>query len=191
MVTYFKATQAAYLMQVLVAENVKITPINIIWLLSLLFFAYLALKGKFPVISWFGVIIFSRQMLYFLDLTYGFFQKLQLYLVPAQRYFETIDIDPEITHPLSAKNIVELQGKLEFDKVDFSSQTGFPILKNISLNEKQNLYHHQIGTFMRGYYSEIDGSLQGYALFTPDIYDRTTPFPLVINHHGYDPSLSS
>lgn len=61
----------------------------------------------------------------------------------------------------------------------------------ISLEEKQNPFAHQIGTFMRGYYSEIDGSLQGYALFAPDSYDGATPFPLVINLHGYDPSFSS
>ncbi|MCU0644754.1 MAG: prolyl oligopeptidase family serine peptidase, partial [bacterium] len=61
----------------------------------------------------------------------------------------------------------------------------------LSLKEKQSPFHHQIGTFMRGYYSEIDGSLQGYALFAPDKYDGKAPFPLVINLHGYDPSFSS
>ncbi|HEX9973469.1 MAG TPA: prolyl oligopeptidase family serine peptidase, partial [bacterium] len=60
-----------------------------------------------------------------------------------------------------------------------------------SLKEKQNPFHHKIGTFMRGYYSEIDGSLQGYALYAPDKYDGKTSFPLVINLHGYDPSFSS
>jgi ABC-type multidrug transport system fused ATPase/permease subunit len=134
MVKYLKSTQAAYLMQVLIADYVKTSPIHIIWPLSLPFFAYLALKGRIPVITWFGIIIFSRQMLYFLDLSFGFFQKLRLYLVPAQRYFETIDIHPDVMEPPSAKNIIELQGKLEFDNVDFSYQTGFQTLKNISFN---------------------------------------------------------
>ena len=61
----------------------------------------------------------------------------------------------------------------------------------ISLKENKNPYHQKIGIFMRGYRSEIDGSLQGYALFAPDSYDGKTPFPLVINLHGYDPSFSS
>ncbi len=61
----------------------------------------------------------------------------------------------------------------------------------ISLKENQHPFHHQIGTFMRGYYSDIDGSLQGYALFAPNNYDGKTPFPLVINLHGYDPSFAS
>lgn len=59
------------------------------------------------------------------------------------------------------------------------------------LKEKQNPFAHQIGKFMRGYYSEIDASLQGYALFAPDTYEGRNAFPLVINLHGYDPSFSS
>lgn len=133
MVKYLKSTQAAYLMQVLVADFVKTSPIHVLWPLSLPFFAYLALKGKVPIIAWFGIIIFSRQMLYFLDLSFSFFQKLRLFLVPAQRYFETIDIQPEIIHSPAAKKLAELKGNLEFNDVDFSYQKGFPILKNISI----------------------------------------------------------
>jgi len=132
MVKYLKSTQAAYLMQVLVADYVKTSPIHIIWPLSLPFFAYLALKGKVPIIAWFGIIIFSRQMLYFLDLSFSFFQKLRLFLVPAQRYFETIDIQPEIIESPAAKNLFDFRGEIEFSKVDFSYQKGFPILNNIS-----------------------------------------------------------
>ncbi len=129
---YLKSTQAAYLMQLLVADLVRTSPVHIIWPLSLPFFAYLALKGKIPIISWFGIIIFSRQMLYFLDLTFSFFQKLRLYTVPVQRYFETLEIKPAIIESDDAKKLVDLKGGLEFNAVDFSYQTGFPILKNIS-----------------------------------------------------------
>jgi ABC-type multidrug transport system fused ATPase/permease subunit len=129
---YLKSTQAAYLMQLLVADLVRTSPVHIIWPLSLPFFAYLALKGKIPIISWFGIIIFSRQMLYFLDLTFSFFQKLRLYTVPVQRYFETLDIQPEIIEPGDAKKLADLRGELEFNAVDFAYQPGFPILKNIS-----------------------------------------------------------
>jgi len=132
MVKYLKSTQSAYLMQVLVADYVKTSPIHFIWPLSLPFFAYLALKGKVPIITWFGIIIFSRQMLYFLDLSFSFFQKLRLFLVPAQRYFETIDIQPEIIESPAAKKLFDFRGEIEFSKVDFSYQKKFPILKDIS-----------------------------------------------------------
>ncbi len=52
-------------------------------------------------------------------------------------------------------------------------------------------FAHKTGSFMRGYYSEIDGSLQGFAVHAPEKYSPDQPFPLVINLHGYDPSYSS
>ncbi|HDP98436.1 MAG TPA: hypothetical protein ENN22_04530, partial [bacterium] len=58
------------------------------------------------------------------------------------------------------------------------------------LENGKNPFEHQTGTFMRGYYSEIDGSLQGYALHVPDTYRGETSFPLVLNLHGFDPSYS-
>ncbi|NOZ62385.1 MAG: prolyl oligopeptidase family serine peptidase, partial [Calditrichaeota bacterium] len=59
------------------------------------------------------------------------------------------------------------------------------------LKAGRNPFANQKGTFLRGYYSEIDGSVQGYALFVPEKYDGQQPFPLVVNLHGYDPSFSS
>jgi len=59
------------------------------------------------------------------------------------------------------------------------------------LQNNESPFHHETGQFMRGYYSDIDGSLQGYAVYTPATYNRDEPFPLVINLHGYDPSFSS
>lgn len=132
LVNYLKSTQSAYLMQTLVADQVRTSPVHILWPLSLPFFAYFALKGKIPVVTWFSIVIFSRQMLYFLDLTFSFFQKLRLYTVPAQRYFETLEIPPEMIEPGDAEKIADLKGELEFNGVDFSYQPGFPILKNIS-----------------------------------------------------------
>ncbi|NOZ62392.1 MAG: hypothetical protein GXO74_12010, partial [Calditrichaeota bacterium] len=45
----------------------------------------------------------------------------------------------------------------------------------------RNPFANQKGTFLRGYYSEIDGRVQGYALFVPEKYDAKQPFPLVVN----------
>ncbi|MBC7186969.1 MAG: NPCBM/NEW2 domain-containing protein [Calditrichaeota bacterium] len=59
-----------------------------------------------------------------------------------------------------------------------------------ALRAGRNPWRNATGTFLRGYYSEIDGSLQGYALHVPDGYGGEKPFPLVVNLHGYDPSFS-
>ncbi len=39
------------------------------------------------------------------------------------------------------------------------------------------------GCFLRGYISELDGSLQPYALYVPEQYDGSRPFPLVVALH--------
>jgi len=129
---YNRSAQAAYLMQVLVADQVRVSPVHILWPLSLPFFAYLALKGQMPILAWGGVIFFSRSMLYYLDSTFHFIQKLRLFLIPAQRLFETLDIKPDITEPLNAKKVTVFSGQSEFESVNFSYQKGYPILKNIS-----------------------------------------------------------
>ncbi len=59
-----------------------------------------------------------------------------------------------------------------------------------ALEAGQNPWAHAVGTFLRGYYSEVDGSVQGYALHVPAGYDGQRPYPLVVNLHGYDPSFS-
>jgi ATP-binding cassette subfamily B protein len=71
-------------------------------------------------------------MLYFLDLSYGFVQKIRLYLVPAQRYFETLNLDPEIVEKPNATRLLTLRGAVEFSKVNFAYDKNFPILKNVS-----------------------------------------------------------
>jgi len=54
----------------------------------------------------------------------------------------------------------------------------------------ENPFRGQPGNFLRGYDSEIDGSLQGYALWVPEAYTPDARFPLVINLHGYDPGFA-
>jgi len=58
------------------------------------------------------------------------------------------------------------------------------------LKSNHQPFHHKKGQFLRGYFSEIDGSIQAYALFVPPKYKKEK-FPLVINLHGYDPTFSS
>jgi len=134
LVRYNRSAMAAYLLQALVADQVRVSPVHILWPLSLPFFAYLGLKGEIPLVSWFAVIYFSRQMLFFLDSSYAFFQKIRIFLIPAQRLFETLDLEPEIDKPASAITLPHFTGHMEFHSVDFSYQKGHPILKDISFS---------------------------------------------------------
>ena len=132
MKNFYKSTQAAYFMQVLVADQVRTSPVHILWPLSLPFFAYLGLKGRIPILSWFAIIYFSRQMLYFLDASFSFIQKIRLFLIPAQRLFETLDYEPEFIEPVNALKLKAVKGLAEFDSVNFSYQKGYSILNKIS-----------------------------------------------------------
>lgn len=60
-----------------------------------------------------------------------------------------------------------------------------------ALQKGSNPFAHQTGQFLRGYFSEIEGSLQAYAVWVPPTYSAATETPVVINLHGYDPSFSS
>lgn len=128
---YYKINQAAYLLQI-ASDQVRVSPIHILWPLSLPFFAYLGLKEQIPIVTWGSIVFFSRAMLFHLDGTYSFFQKIRLFLVPAQRLFDTLDLEPEIRELPNARKINDLRGELEFREVNFSYDAGFPVLKNIS-----------------------------------------------------------
>jgi len=128
---FYRTSQAAYFMQIM-SDQVRVSPVHVIWPLSLPFFAYLGLKGKIPIITWGSIVFFSRALLFYLDSSYSFFQKIRLYLVPAQRLFETLDLKPAIIQPEHAPRIRDLRGAVEFDRVCFSYEPDFPILKNIS-----------------------------------------------------------
>lgn len=132
---FYRSTQAAYFMQIF-ADQVRVSPIHILWPLSLPFFAYLAMIDKIPVLTWGSIVFFSRAMLFYLDGTYSFFQRIRLFLVPAERLFETIDIEPEFQELPNAIRIRSLKGEIEFKNVTFSYQKNQPILKNISFSIK-------------------------------------------------------
>lgn len=59
------------------------------------------------------------------------------------------------------------------------------------INAGENPFADQKGSFLRGYYSDIEGSLQGYAVHAPNEYEPGQPYPLVINLHGYDPGFAA
>lgn len=59
------------------------------------------------------------------------------------------------------------------------------------INAGENPFADQKGSFLRGYYSDIEGSLQGYAVHAPNEYEPSKPYSLVINLHGYDPGFAA
>ncbi|MBN2090151.1 ABC transporter ATP-binding protein [candidate division KSB1 bacterium] len=132
---FYRSTQAAYFMQIF-ADQVRVSPIHILWPLSLPFFAWLAMKEKIPVLTWGSIVFFLRAMLFYLDGTYSFFQRIRLFLVPAERLFDTIDIESEFQEPPNAIRIKNLKGEIEFKNVTFSYQKNQPILKNMSFSIK-------------------------------------------------------
>lgn len=132
---FYRSIQAAYFMQIF-ADQVRVSPIHILWPLSLPFFAYLAMKEKIPILTWGSIVFFSRAMLFYLDGTYSFFQRIRLFLVPAERLFDTIDIEPEFQEPPDAIRIKNMPGEIIFNNVSFSYTQNHPILKNISFHIK-------------------------------------------------------
>lgn len=135
LVTYLKSTQAAYLLQI-GADQIRVSPIHIIWPLTLPLFAWFGLKGRIPVLTWGSIIYFSRQLLYYLDGTYGFFQKIRLYLIPARRLFETLDLEPEIVEPPSAIQMKSLTGDIDFKNVSFHYEPAKPVIQDLTFNVK-------------------------------------------------------
>jgi len=50
--------------------------------------------------------------------------------------------------------------------------------------EEKNLLNDLRGCYLRAYVSEIDGSVQRYAVAVPEEYDGSKPFPLIVALHG-------
>lgn len=81
-------------------------------------------------------------------------------------------------------NFALYAGKITSELTQLQSQAD-------SLQKGSNLFAHATGQFLRGYFSEIDGSLQAYAIRVPVDYTSEKAIPVVINLHGYDPSFSA
>ncbi len=129
---------------------------------------------------------FARQLN---DLT-SEIQKLRADWQHDERIFDLANVGAELTSVQLALADCDAPGLLELyrSKIEQGLELAGTHLKHLTSGSRP--FHHQKGSYMRGYVSEIDSSLQGYAVFCPDTYQPDNPFPLVINLHGYDPSYS-
>lgn len=134
MTRFYRTTQAAYMMNVMVAGQVQNLPIHILWPLSLPFFAYLGLKGHMPVFSWLATVMFTRLFFFFFNNLYSFFQNTRLYLIPIQRLYETLDQPPHFEEPPDAVDLHSFSGRVEFDSVSFSYSAGRTTLSDIGFS---------------------------------------------------------
>ncbi len=61
------------------------------------------------------------------------YNSIQSALAGAERIFEVIDTMPELTDAPNAINMVDFEGEVEFNDVDFEYVTDVPVLKDVSL----------------------------------------------------------
>jgi ATP-binding cassette subfamily B protein len=61
------------------------------------------------------------------------YNSIQSALAGAERIFEVIDTIPELTDARDAINMVDFEGEVEFENVDFEYVAGVPVLKDVNL----------------------------------------------------------
>ena len=67
----------------------------------------------------------------------GFYNNVVTAVSYLERIFETIDEQVEVKDAIGAKQMPEIQGDVEFEKVNFSYEDGVPILQNVSFHVKR------------------------------------------------------
>jgi ABC-type multidrug transport system fused ATPase/permease subunit len=92
----------------------------------------MVLLGKIDAIRYIGLLFFCRAALFYADMVYQNFQAIRLGVVPVQRLFETLGIEPAVAEKPDAYALTELLGRVEFDNVTFSYVEGTPVLRDVS-----------------------------------------------------------
>jgi ATP-binding cassette subfamily B multidrug efflux pump len=95
--------------------------------------SYMAIKGMVTIGVIATFISYSRRfadpLRHFADI----YNSIQGALAGAERIFEVMDIEPELTDAEDAISVQDLEGKVVFENVDFGYVENVPVLKNISL----------------------------------------------------------
>ena len=100
------------------------------------FGGYLALAYEPPLISVGVIVSFLIYVRRFYEPIRGIanlYAQVQAAVAGAERIFELLDTQPEITDPPDAVRLSPIQGRVEFDHVSFGYQDDEPVLRDISL----------------------------------------------------------
>ena len=97
---------------------------------------WMVLQGLATVGTIATFIQYSRQFATPLRHFANMYNSIQSALAGAERIFEVIDRDPELTDAEDASELREIKGDIVFEDVDFGYVSGVPVLKNVSLHAK-------------------------------------------------------
>jgi len=95
--------------------------------------SYMAIKGMVTIGVIATFITYSRRFADPLRHFANVYNSIQGALAGAERIFEVMDTQPEITDAEDAISVHDLEGKVVFEDVDFGYVENVPVLKNISL----------------------------------------------------------
>lgn len=95
---------------------------------------WLALQGAVTIGVITSFIFYARNFVQPLRQLAELYNSVQSALAGAERLFEVVDTEPEITDKRDAKPIGEIKGDVVFEGVDFSYVPGIPVLKNMSFH---------------------------------------------------------
>jgi len=95
--------------------------------------SWMTLQGMATVGLIATFITYSRQFANPLRQFSNIYNSIQSALAGAERIFEVIDTEPELTDAPDAVNIDDFEGDVEFRDVDFEYDPGVPVLKDVTL----------------------------------------------------------
>ncbi len=89
-------------------------------------------------------------------------------------------------------NLERLKVLYEYGKYGFSGDLSLRLVRLLNemeeilsyLEQEEEPFIDRTGTHIRGYYSEIDDTVQYYQVHVPDIYNPNNSMPMVIHFHG-------
>ncbi|MCW4048960.1 MAG: ABC transporter ATP-binding protein/permease [Candidatus Bathyarchaeota archaeon] len=99
--------------------------------------AYMVIKGMATVGIIATFITYSRRFADPLRHFANLYNSIQSALAGAERIFEVIDTEPELTDAEDAISVYELEGEVVFDEVDFGYVPEVQVLKHITLKAKK------------------------------------------------------
>lgn len=93
---------------------------------------WLALRGSLSVADIVGFLLYLNLFYQPIGTLARVTEDLQQSFAGAERVFEVLDTDPDITDGPDAKDITDPQGEIEFRNVDFHYTPGSPVLRDVS-----------------------------------------------------------